>query len=549
MRSAAASVLAAKLHRAAQEERYLCKQLRETRSSNSTSATYSGVDGGDGVGLDHPSPVLELLLRSYPRDMAAPQLIGLSASPVVNFEKKEEKLLELLLIVRCRLVGIVDEMDNLHRQRPDPAITALSYLPLHEERVLHTALRQALVHVFRRMVALVPDGPMRKKFDILRSTCVASPAFAVYCSQFETDTVLAQGFKNVLRIPPHSILATDVQTFMAEAATEKGSSVGDRSRTAISFPVTLTREQEQNVCVDFILFGLRFLKTINSALIALQDESYDEMMRLFYNDFSPEEVQRIAYVCWPITTLVLRPVLKSVVMLMRSLRLQHPDLCLAATSSPTAARDTTSALSHPPPRVYTIEDAQQASHGLLPRALQGYSTRTQVLVRLFAELAVVAVTMGSAQVGGTGQHLRVLVFVEARDTAVSLMKVLPDGCPFVYNVLRPEVLPGQKTNGGSGKKLHDTCGVDGGAGQVSRRRDPARLRHHSCRGGHRSAGLPRCDPQPPAHGAAEYRAVLRPAPHEKYLFPLLDRLTERTPPAGFCGECHLRCREDASEHC
>ncbi|KPA85725.1 putative ATP-dependent DEAD/H RNA helicase [Leptomonas pyrrhocoris] len=462
LRSAAATVLASRLQRAHEQERRVRERQLCTGGPPNSRPSHSS--NPDGVGEQVESPVLELLLSCYPRDMPLPQLVGLSASPVVHFQKKERELVMLLLTLQCRLVGVVEEVADLKLHRPNPAITALSYLPLYEERVLQTALRRVLSHVFRRMEALVPENGARKKMEILRTTSVASPGFEACCNQFLTDVAMTEKFKKTLRFPPGSVLEKEVRTYLAAQTTgQHESTAHNGSGSAVPLPL-LSSEEEIKMCADFILFGLQFIKAASKALIALQDESYEAMMRSFTQDFSHEEVERIRVGCGPITAIVLRPVILSVFQLMGSLRHQHP-LALAEHSNETLSTQdtrssyagTTSASATTPvstlsfSHAVSMGDALQAGRTLLPYGLRSRSTRVQVLMRVFTELAMVAVAMTHAPDDVLEHNLRVLVFVETRDAAASLMRIFSEYCPFAYKVLLPEVLLGQK----NGKRVSD----------------------------------------------------------------------------------------------
>ncbi|KAL7697830.1 ATP-dependent DEAD/H RNA helicase [Lotmaria passim] len=445
-RSADATVLSAGLQHAEKRER----QLREN--------LCGAIAGeGDGIGTTVESPVLELLLSRYPVDMVLPQLVGLSASPVPHFNKCEVELLELFLVLRCRLVGVVDEVADLRLHRPDPAIMALSYLPLYEERVLQTALRQVIAHVFRRMEALVPeDVSARKRMVTLRTTSLASPSFAVCCRQFETDVVMSSAFKKALRIPAGSALLGEVRKYLArKLSREDDTHSSSSNNTTFSVPSTLAKEEETHMCFDYFHFALRFLRAASAALIALQDESYESMICSFQSNFSSGELRRIGEGCGPITAIVLRPVIQSVFELMKSVKCHHHHMPLSANTTAltsaaagperSRASSPTSFPSHATPGVSLVD------RRVLPLGLRDSSTYVQMLMRLFTEFAAIATTMANAAGNAMEQNLRVLVFVETRDTAIRLVKALADYAPSAYEILRPEVLLGQ-----NGKKSFST---------------------------------------------------------------------------------------------
>lgn len=435
-RSVQATVLATALSRAAEKERQLRRGGR--RDDPSVPPPHPGTPSG---GVDAASPVLDLLTRQYPRDMATPQLIGLSASPVVHFKKREQEAVELLLVLRCRVVGVVEEVANLKLHRPNPALVALSYLPLYEERVLQAVLRKVMVHVYRRMAALVPEGTARSKLVALSTTSVASPGFAAVCDQFLTDVAMSEKFKRVLCFPAGSALERDVQVYVAGRAVSADGAANDSSNSsASSLPTStlpsLSPEMRRDFCADFIFHGVRFLKAVSRALIALQEHSFEATLLSFYKDFSPEVLRSIGESCGAVTALVLHPVLRSVFSMLGKLRRKHsPPPAAAAAAVP-------------------LSQAVQAGEAgsLSPLAqLRERSTHIQLLMRLFTEFAAVAKVMAAAPGDAAERHLRVLVFVETRDTATGLMRVLSEHNPEAYAVLRPDVLLGQKSAKGGAR--------------------------------------------------------------------------------------------------
>lgn len=522
-RSPESVVLASELRSAVQVEENLRKawELHGAGSAAASGASTAGAAataaagsmGTDGIGVRVASPVLEVMLQRAPRDVRLPHFGGLSASPVVHFTDTEQELVELLAITRCRLVSVVEETENLRQHLPQPALLALSFLPVFDDRVLQAQLRHVMLIVYRRMEALIKESSARSKLEVLRSASVLSPGFRELCNQFSVSTVMTVRFRSNLRIPRDSKLVAMVEAFqenqlleaeqqqppqhrggvhsgasaMPARPTSAGSGTGSSATATTSSSSTWRRisdlkpEEEADVCVDFLQNALGLLQCLSDMLVALEGESRRAVIKKFVEVYSTEKLHRMRTCSLAITAVVLRPILKSLYELMHALernmrahRMQwgggrgavdngdgggeeleagiataaHASLPVAPSSGPPAL----------PPPSSTAAGLHLNAVNCVPPAVRHLSTRTQVLLRLFAELALVAVTMadrdakarsggGGGGGGGDGQ-LRVLAFVSTRDQATYLMELLRRRSPWIWQVLQPSVLLGQ----GAGKK-------------------------------------------------------------------------------------------------
>ncbi|KAK7195630.1 Helicase-like protein, putative Type III restriction enzyme [Novymonas esmeraldas] len=469
-RSPDAVVLGGRLRTAVNEEHTLHAEWQQLRASvpvsDGISSSVRGGGGGDGIGVRVESPVLDLMLSSPIRDTTLPHLVGLSASPVVNFTGAENSLVRLLVITRSRLIGVVEERADLQQHLPQPALVALSFLPLFGDRVLKVQLRSVIVALYPRITALIVGTAEGKKLGVLPTTSIMSASFAVQCDQVETSKVLSPHFVKTVRLPRRSALVAELESFQAQVLHRRqtiGEAVDSTSTASRATSVSswvrvedLQPAEEAQICLDFISSALRLMKCVSLMLIALETESQQRMAQVLWNSYPPEELDRMRATSLAMTSVVLRPILGQLFCLVYAVTTQHekPNTirdngvdapAAPVPSSPGTTPSTAGAV--------TLSDATMAAAvNTVPASLRCLSTRTQVFMRLFAELALLAVTMASSGASTSEGSLRVLAFVDTRQMAAYLMEILHQHSPWTAAVLRPAVLLGQGSGKGPGKK-------------------------------------------------------------------------------------------------